>query len=103
MGAVPRRNKLPQAREDELELAIHGKWRRGGDANGEYGCWYLGVQELVEAFGAAAVREKLASYAAEQAAARERAVVAAEAAIAEAAEAAEAAQAEAEGEEREAS
>ena len=49
------------------------------------------------------MREKLASYAAEQAAARERAVVAAEAAIAEAAEAAEAAQAEAEGEEREAS
>ena len=92
MGAVPRRNKLPHSREDELELAIHGKWRRGGDANGEYGCWYLGVQELVEAFGAAAVREKLASYAAEQAAARERAVVAAEEAIAAAAEAAEAAE-----------
>ena len=87
MGAVPRRNKLPHARSQELEFAVHGKWRRMDDVNGEFGCWHVGVPELVETFGAAAVREKLAEYAAAQAAAREAAIVAAEEAI-EAAQAA---------------
>ena len=82
MGAVPRRNKLARARSESLEYAVHGKWRRENDANGEFGCWHVGVRQLVEAFGGAAVREKLAAFAAAHATAREEAIVAAEAAIA---------------------
>ena len=46
------------------------------------GCWYVGVDELVETFGAQVVNAKLAEYEAAQAAARASAVAAAVAAAA---------------------
>ena len=81
MGAVARRNQLPHARARNLEYAVRGQWRRENDESGEGGCWHVGVRELVEAFGAESVREKLAEYAAAQAVAREDAIAAAVAAI----------------------
>ena len=93
MDEESRGNVLAQPRSSALEFAVHGKWRRSeSDANGLYGCWFVDVPELVQTFGARVVREKLAAYAAAQAAAREEAVAAAEEAIAAAAEAAEAAE-----------
>ena len=83
MGAVPRRNKLletVESRAESLEYAVHGKWRRERDTNGEHGCWHIGMYDLVEAFGGDAVRAKLAEYATAQAAAREDAIAAAAAA-----------------------
>ena len=79
LGEVERGNVLPQPRSScSLEYAVHGKWRRtDGDANGVHGCWYVGVDELVEAFGAEVVNAKLAEYEAAQAAARASAVAAA--------------------------
>ena len=75
MGAVARRNKLKYARADTLEYAVHGKWRRSeDDENGEWGCWYIGVPELVQTFGKATVTAKLIEYEAELAAARTRAI-----------------------------
>lgn len=47
-----------------------------------HGCWYVGVDELVEAFGADAVNAKLAEYEAAQVAARESAITAAAARLA---------------------
>ena len=79
LGEVERGNVLPQPRSScSLEYAVHGKWRRAeDDRNGVHGCWYIGVDELVETFGAEAVNAKLAAYEAAQAAARESAVAAA--------------------------
>jgi hypothetical protein len=91
MGGVARRNKLLSyvpSRADKLEYAVHGRWRREDDENGEHGCWHVDVQTLVEAFGGDAVRAKLTAFATAQAAAREAAIVAAEEAIAAAATAA---------------
>ena len=80
MGPIARGNVLAEPREQSLEYAVHGKWRRAeGDTNGVYGCWYIDVPELVQTFGAALVREKLAAYAAAQATAREAAIAGAEA------------------------
>ena len=87
MGEEARGNALPHTRERALEYAINGRWRRSEtDANGVYGTWYVGVPELVDTFGAAAVNAKLAAFAAAQAAARERAVADAVAAAVAAAE-----------------
>ena len=78
MEDVDRGNKLQQPRASSLEYAVHGKWRRrDGDANGLHGCWYVAVPELVRAFGAATIREKVAEFAAAQAAAAEEAIAAA--------------------------
>ena len=82
MDGTDRGNKLEAPRSASLEFAVHGKWRRHeGDANGIHGCWYTGVPELVRAFGASHVRERVAEYAAVQAAAAEEAIAAAVAAI----------------------
>ena len=82
MGEVERGNVLEEPRSRSLEYAVHGKWRRReGDANGAYGCWYMGVPELVRAFGADEIRAKLAAYQTAQAAAAEEAIAAAVAAI----------------------
>ena len=79
MDPVARGNVLTHPRSRALEYAIHGKWRRTeDDVKGVDGCWYIGVPELVQTFGAAAVRAKLAEFAAAQAAAREDAIAAAE-------------------------
>ena len=87
LSEVERANVLPRGRSDRLEYAVHGKWRRTeDDTNGTHGCWYVGVDELVEAFGAEAVNTKLAEYEAAQAAARESAVAAAAARLAGAGE-----------------
>ena len=75
------------SRADKLEYAVHGRWRREDDENGEHGCWHVDVRTLVKAFGGDAVRAKLTAFATAQAAAREAAIVAAEEAIAAAAEA----------------
>ena len=84
MGEVPRGNKLPHARSHALEYAIHGKWKRtASDENGTHGCWYIGVLQVVETFGADAVNAKLAAYEAAQAAARAEAVAAAATLLAE--------------------
>ena len=79
MDAVARGNVLAQPRERALEYAVHGRWRRAEtDINGVWGCWYIGMSELVETFGAAAVTQKLAAFAAAQATARTAAIAAAE-------------------------
>ena len=44
------------------------------DTNGDFGCWFIDVEELVQTFGAEAVNEKLEEYEAAQAAARKQAV-----------------------------
>ena len=78
LDEVERGNVLEEPRSTSLEYAVHGKWRRAdGDRKGVDGCWYVGVDELVEAFGADAVNAKLAEYEAAQVAARESAVAAA--------------------------
>ena len=83
MDEVERGNVLEEPRSTSLEYAVHGKWRRAdGDRKGVDGCWYVGVDELVEAFGADAVNAKLAEYEAAQVAARESAVTAAVARLA---------------------
>ena len=83
MDEVDRGNILQQARSNSLEYAVHGQWRRtDGDRKGVHGCWYVGVDELVEAFGADAVNAKLAEYEAAQVAARDSAVTAAVARLA---------------------
>ena len=75
MGQVERGNKLKHARSDSLEYAIHGKWRRSADdENGVFGCWYIGVPELVRSFGREAVTARLVEYEAAVAAARAEAV-----------------------------
>ena len=84
MDPVERGNLLSDPREKALEYAVHGKWRRNGnDTKGVDGTWYIGVPELVDTFGAAAVRSKLTEYELAQEEARERAIVDAEAAAAE--------------------
>ena len=81
MDAVARGNKLAQARSRTLEYAVHGKWRRcEEDTNGTHGCWFIGVPELVQAFGAEAVEAKLAAWATAQVAARAEAITSAAAA-----------------------
>lgn len=83
MDEVDRGNILQQARSNSLEYAVHGQWRRTDeDRKGVHGCWYVGVDELVEAFGADAVNAKLVEYEAAQVAARESAVTAAAARLA---------------------
>ena len=78
LDPVARGNALAHPRSRALEYAVLGKWRRAAeDANGLFGSWYVGVPELVETFGAAVVRDKLAAYTAAQAAAREEAIAAA--------------------------
>jgi hypothetical protein len=73
MGSVKRGNKLKFARSDTLEYAVHGRWRRtADDENGCWGCWYIDVPELVQAFGKQAVTAKLAEYEGALAAARDR-------------------------------
>ena len=63
LSEVERANVLPRGRSGMLEYAVHGKWRRTeDDTNGTHGCWYVGVDELVETFGAEAVNAKLAEY-----------------------------------------
>ena len=75
LGRVERGNFLAQPRSSFLEYAVHGKWRRAeNDTNGDFGCWFIDVEELVQTFGAAAVNEKLEEYEAAQAAARKQAV-----------------------------
>jgi hypothetical protein len=79
MGSVKRGNKLKYARSDTLEYAVHGRWRRtADDENGCWGCWYIDVPELVQAFGKEAVTAKLAEYEGALAAARVRAIADAE-------------------------
>jgi hypothetical protein len=42
--------------EPALEYAVHGQYRRtGDDSNGIYGCWWLGLLELVRTLGEAEV------------------------------------------------
>ena len=78
MREVERGNVLAHPRAHSLEYAVHGKWRRtADDTNGIHGTWYMDMPALVETFGAAVVREKLAAYATAQAAAREEAIAAA--------------------------
>ena len=66
---------MTQPRSTFLEYAVHGLWRRADhDTNGDHGCWYIDVDELVQTFGAEAVNAKLDEYEAAQAAARKQAV-----------------------------
>ena len=51
MEEVERGNKLPYNPADGLEYAVHGKWlRNSDDTNGVYGCWYVGLKELMRTF-----------------------------------------------------
>ena len=51
MTEVERDNKLPHNPSEALEYAVHGKWRREvDDTNGRYGCWYIGLKELMRTF-----------------------------------------------------
>ena len=70
MGRVERRSALPQPRASTIEYAVRGEWRQSEtDEGGEKGTWYIGVPELVAAFGATVVKEKIAEYKAAMAAA----------------------------------
>ena len=56
-----RGNKL--ASEPPLEYAVHGQFRRtADDANGVYGCWWIGLLELVATLGEAQVTEAVATF-----------------------------------------
>ena len=51
MTEVERGNKLPDIPANGLEYAVHGKWKRThDDSNGTYGCWYMGLKELMQTF-----------------------------------------------------
>ena len=54
LEAWERGNKL--GTEPELEYAVHGQYRRtADDSNGVYGCWWLGLLELMRTLGEAEV------------------------------------------------
>ena len=54
LEAWERGNKL--GAEPALEYAVHGQYRRTeDDTNGIYGCWWLGILELMRTFGEAEV------------------------------------------------
>ena len=56
-----RGNKL--ASEPPLEYAVHGQFRRtADDANGVYGCWWIGLLELVGTLGEAQVTGAVAAF-----------------------------------------
>ena len=76
MGRVERRSALPQPRASTIEYAVRGEWRQSEtDEGGERGTWYIGVpRELVAAFGATVVKEKIADCKAAMAAASDEAI-----------------------------
>ena len=54
LEAWERGNKL--GAEPALEYAVHGQYRRtADDTNGVYGCWWLGLLDLVRTLGEAEV------------------------------------------------
>ena len=54
LEAWERGNKL--GAEPALEYAVHGQYQRtADDTNGVYGCWWLGLLELVRTLGEAEV------------------------------------------------
>ena len=72
---VTRANKLPYDPSSSLEYAVHGNYARSADdSNGLYGCWYIGIDELVHTFGKEAVAAKVMAFEAEAVTAREEAL-----------------------------
>ena len=56
-----RGNKLGS--EPPLEYAVHGQFRRtADDANGVYGCWWIGLSELVSTLGEPQVTGALVAF-----------------------------------------
>ena len=82
MSRVGRRSALQQTRATTIEYAVRGEWRQTETDDGEKGTWYVGVPELVKTFGAALVKEKIASYKATMATASDTAITDAVAAAA---------------------
>ena len=68
-----RGNKL--SAEPALEYAIHGQFRRTvDDTNGIYGCWWLGLIELLRTLGEAKVKAAVAAFERELVSEREEAI-----------------------------
>ena len=79
LDEVTRANKLSYPASSSLEYAVHGKFARNADdSNGLFGCWYIGLKELVQTFGKEQVETKVAEFEAAATAAREEALEAIE-------------------------